>query len=427
MGWLWSKQQAPPAPVVIANGNGVAAATNAAVSLDRMSSDMLREYVRSIYLWRSVDMIGQMSSSVVLEVHTETGKLDPRQQKVAEVLARPNPQWTGAALQYFITASLAVANRAFLKQVRGTNGNSPIILELWPVNANEITIKYLNNSKVIAAFDHATASGTVTYPVDLETGECELLYVHRPALNWQSDKSPAAVAAAPAEVFTRILQRCADIVSNSSNITGVLSTEAEVGDKVVQDVKASLERFKLNGRESGGTMVTANAKWLMTRLSEDPSTALSVEIKDSLARDVCMTFGVPSQLVGLPGQDTYNNMAMARVGFLTDTILPGYINLYVSALNHALLHGSDAEIRVDITHIPAMAQARLQLVDIARNATMLTVNEQRALLGYPPYADDPVADVPIMVEDMNRKRLQVEVLAGQVGRETGQGNEEGEP
>jgi phage portal protein BeeE len=417
MGWLWSKQAPPPAVVV--NGSGVAAASNTQVSLDRMSNDMLREYVRSIYLWRSVDMIGQMSSSVALEVHTESGNLGAAEQKVAEVLQRPNPQWTGAALQYFISASLAVANRAFLKQVRGTNGNSPIILELWPVNANEITIRYLNHSKVIASFEHATATGTVTYPVDPETGDCELLYVHRPALNWQSDKSPASVAAAPAEVFTRILQRCADIVSNSSNITGVLSTEAEVGDKVVHDVKDSLNRFKLNGKESGGTMVTANAKWVLTRLSEDPSTALSVEIKDSLARDVVMTFGVPTQLVGLPGQDTYNNMAMARVGFLTDTILPGYINLYVAALNHALLHGSEAEIRVDITHIPAMAQARLQLVDIARNATMLTVNEQRALLGYPAYTDDPVADVPIMVEDMNRKRLQVEVLAGQVGRETG--------
>jgi phage portal protein BeeE len=421
MGWLWSKQAPPPA--VVTNGAGVASATNAQISLDRMSSDMLREYVRSIYLWRSVDMIGQMSSSVALEVHAEEGAaLGPVEQKVADVLTRPNPQWTGAALQYFVAASLAVTNRAFLKQVRGTNGNSPVILELWPVNANEIAIRYLNNTKMIAGFEHTTTKGQVYYPVDPETGDCDLLYVNRPVLNWQADKSPASVAAAPAEVFTRILQRCADIVSNSSNITGVLSTEAEVGDKVVHDVKAGLDRFKLTGKDSGGTMVTANAKWVMTRLSEDPSTALSVEIKDSLARDVVMTFGVPTQLVGLPGQDTYNNMAMARVGFLTDTILPGYINLYVSALNHALLHASAAEIRVDITHIPAMAQARLQLVDIARNATMLSVNEQRALLGYPAH-DNPTADIPIMVEDMERKRLQVEVLGGQVGREVGQEGE----
>jgi phage portal protein BeeE len=135
---------------------------------------------------------------------------------------------------------------------------------------------------------------------------------------------------------------------------------------------------------------------------------------------VVMTFGVPTQLVGIPGADTYNNISNARVGFLTDTVLPGYINLYVAALNHALLPDASAQIQADITHIPAMAAARLQLVDIARNATMLSVNEQRALLGYPAH-DDPDADVPIMVEDMQRKRLQVEILAGQVGRETENG------
>jgi HK97 family phage portal protein len=417
MGWF--TKAAPPAPVVVNGNGGVTSAIHTTVSLDRMSSQMLTEYVRSIYLWRCVDMIAQMSSSVALEVHNagnEDGGLAPREQGVANVLSRPNPQWTGANLQYFVAASLAVVNRAYLKQVRGVSGNSPVVLELWPINANEVQIEYLDNSKVISAFKRTTTKGVETYPVDPETGECELIHIHRPALNVHSDKSPAAIAAAPAEVFTRILQRCADIVSNSSNITGLLSTEKELHQKVLDEVRAQLDRFKLNGKESGGTMIAANAKWGLTRLSEDPSTALSVEIKDSLARDVCMTFGVPTQLVGIPGTDTYNNLINARVGFLTDTVLPGYINLYVAALNHALLHESGAQIRVDVTHIPAMAQARLQLVDIARNATMLTVNEQRALLGYPAH-DDALANVPIQIEIMSRQRLQVEIMAGNVGKE----------
>ena len=362
----WFTKAAPPA-VVNGNANTVTSAVHTQVSLDRASSEMLTQYVRSIYLWRCVDMIGQMSSSVALEVHNgdEDSGLDSRQQGVANVLARPNPQWTGAALQYFVAASLAVANRAFLKQVRGVSGNSPVILELWPINSNEVTIDYYDNSKVIAAFKRTTTKGVETYPVDPETGDCELIHINRPALNHQTDKSPAAIAAAPAEVFTRILQRCADIVSNSSNITGLLSTEKELHQKVLDEVRAQLDRFKLTGKESGGTMIAANAKWSLTRLSEDPASALSVEIKDSLARDVCMTFGVPTQLVGIPGTDTYNNLINARVGFLTDTVLPGYINLYVAALNHALMHQSGSEIRVDVTHIPAMAD---QLLRSSRHA-----------------------------------------------------------
>src|SRR5262249_43414984 len=163
----------------------------------------------------------------------------------------------------------------------------------------------------------------------------------------------------------RIMQRCADIVSNTSNITGLLSTDAEILEERLQSMKDKLAEFKLRGSQSGGTLLSSNAKWNFTRLSEDPTNALSVAIKDSLARDVVMTFGVPSQLVGLPGQDTYNNIAMARVAFLTDTVMPGYIGLYVAALNLALLPGNGAIIRPDISQLPVMVQGRLQMTETA--------------------------------------------------------------
>jgi phage portal protein BeeE len=152
----------------------------------------------------------------------------------------------------------------------------------------------------------------------------------------------------------------------------------------------------------------------MTRLSEDPSSALSVEIKDSIARDVVVTFGVPTQLVGLPGTDTYNNIALARVGFLTDTILPSYIGLYVAGLNHELMTAGTATIVPDIEHIPAMIAYRQQLTKTATEATMLSINEQRALVGYPPYDDDEMANVPVKLEELRLKRLAIEVQGGNV-------------
>src|SRR5215471_5770858 len=67
---------------------------------------------------------------------------------------------------------------------------------------------------------------------------------------------------------------------------------------------------------------TANARWQLTRLSEDPSSAPSVEMKDAIARDVVTRMGVPTQLVGIPGSDTYANLAHARVGLLTEPCCP---------------------------------------------------------------------------------------------------------
>jgi hypothetical protein len=143
---------------------------------------------------------------------------------------------------------------------------------------------------------------------------------------------------------------------------------------------------------------------------------MSVELKDSLARDVVMVFGVPTQLVGISGTDTYNNIALARVGFLTDTVLPGYMNLYVAGLNHALMRNG-AKIAVDLEHVPAMMAARSQMVDIAAKANMLSINEQRKILGYPEYEDEEYedADVPVKLVEFRLKRLAIEAQGGNVG------------
>jgi len=410
------RKQTPTSPITSPSpppsGPPVESAGGPLIGFNRTNEVMLREYTRSIYLWRCVDMIAQMSSSIVLDVMAKENRpLTDDERQIDDLVKHPNPQWTAAQLQYFIAASLGVANRAFLKRVRSAVDGAT--LELWPIPANEVQPRFYPNSQVIEAWERVTASGKEEYPID-ETGDSDLICVRRPALNEATDRSPAVVALAPAEVFTRILQRCYDIVSNASNITGMLSTETEIGKTAVREIKDTLLKYRTGGGDSGGVLVTANAKWDLTRLSEDPSQALSVSIKDSLARDVCMTFGVPTQLVGIPGTDTYNNLALARVGLLTDTVLPGYINLYVSALNHALMQGELGAARIvpNVAAIPSMAASRLQLVDTASKATMLSVNEQRGLLGYPPYDDDEMADVPVLLEQMRRLRLQVELAGG---------------
>jgi HK97 family phage portal protein len=415
MGWIKAMFGTPVPAAAAASPPDAAVSHNTSVDLDRLNADLAKQFVRSIYLWRCVDMIASMSASVPLFVYKdEDSQLRASELGVAKLLTRPNPQWTGAALQYYVAASIAVSNKAFLLRVRGAGG---VTQELWPIAPTDVTIIYVNGSRMIQKFQVMNGmnggTGIDEYEVD-ENGDSDLIYIRRPALNRWTDKSPAAIAAAPAEVFTRVLQRCADIVSNSSNITGLLSTDSELAKGAVAEIKDKITQFRTGQAQSGGTLVTANAKWNLTRLSEDPASALSVEIKDSLARDVAMTFGVPSQLLALPGQDTYNNLGEARVALISETVLPGYINLYVSGLNHALMRNG-AEVRPDIEHIPAMMAYRRQLTKAAVEATMLSVNEQREMLGYPPYEDDEMADVPVKLEELKLKRLAIEVQGGNVG------------
>lgn len=411
--WLsWGSAPADSAasPNIMPGPPGAEVAMGECANLDRLNANLLVEYVKSIYLWRCVDVIGSMSASVPLIVKKDDEtQLTAQQRNIETLLKRPNPQWTGGALQYFVATSIALANKAFLLRVRGAGNTTQ---ELWPISPSDVVIRYSNGSRMIQGFDVMTGGQARRYDVD-EGGDSDLIYIRRPAINYQTDKSPAAIAAAPAEVFTRVLQRCADIVSNSSNITGLLSTESEIAKNAIQEIKDRIQQFRTGSSQSGGTLVTANAKWNLTRLSEDPATALSVEIKDSLARDVAMTFGIPTQILGLPGQDTFNNLAEARVSLYTNCVL-GYIELYVGGLNHSLMGNNGAQVVPDTEHIPAMIAYRQTLMKTAVEATMLSVNEQRQMLGYPPFEDED-ADTPVLLEQLKLKRLAIEVQGGAVG------------
>src|SRR5215471_12182266 len=129
--WQFFTKQAPAPPPE----RPAEVAFGESVNLERLNVDLVREYGRSIYLWRCVDIIGSMAASVPLEVYKEDDtELTAAEEAVDELLERPNPQWTGHALQYFVAASIAVANKAYLLRVRGTNNATQ---ELWPLGTNE--------------------------------------------------------------------------------------------------------------------------------------------------------------------------------------------------------------------------------------------------------------------------------------------------
>jgi hypothetical protein len=108
-----------------------------------------------------------------------------------------------------------------------------------------------------------------------------------------------------------------------------------------------------------------------------------IEVKFSSARDVALAFGVPPQLLGIPGDNTYSNYAEARLAFWEDTALP-LLQMIVNDWNNWLGSIYGVEIKPDIDSIPAIAEKRLSMWQMADQSQDLTINERRALKGYGP-------------------------------------------
>jgi len=155
-------------------------------------------------------------------------------------------------------------------------------------------------------------------------------------------------------------------------------------------MKARLQQYATGEIESDGVLVTANAEWSLTRLSENPSSALSVDIMNALARNVYATFGVPAIPLGLPGTEAaYGATTSARVGLLSDVVLPSYLNLVLAGLNHQLMRGGEAKIVADVDRVPTLLTYRQSLTESAQRSKFMTTNERRAMIGLPSPTSRP--------------------------------------
>jgi HK97 family phage portal protein len=138
-------------------------------------------------------------------------------------------------------------------------------------------------------------------------------------------------------------------------------------------------------------LLEGGMKWQQMGLS--PTDMGIIDSKNASARDICLAWGVPPQLLGIPGDNTYSNYSEARLSFWEDTVLP-LLGLIAGDLSRKL--GNGLELRPDLEKIPAIVDRRAKLWEMTEATNSLTVNEKREAMGYPPIDGGDVLLVPSM-------------------------------
>ncbi|MBX9869241.1 MAG: phage portal protein, partial [Burkholderiaceae bacterium] len=107
-----------------------------------------------------------------------------------------------------------------------------------------------------------------------------------------------------------------------------------------------------------------------------------INIKHSSARDVALAFGVPPQLLGIPGDNTYANLKEARMALWEQTIIP-LLQSVTDALNNWLvpMFDSNLSLGLDQDAIPIFAEKRDAYWERISKADFLSADEKRKLLG----------------------------------------------
>ena len=165
------------------------------------------------------------------------------------------------------------------------------------------------------------------------------------------------------------------VKSSSDNYSGNLSQEQF--DRLKEQVDTTFSGSANAGRP---LLLEGGLEW--KEMSMSPRDMDFLATKNNAARDIALSFGVPPQLLGIPGDNTYSNLQEARIALWEETILP-LLDHLCDALNSWLVPSFSEQLHLsyhkdEINVLSAKREATWQRIS---HCSFMTINEKRLAFG----------------------------------------------
>ncbi len=173
------------------------------------------------------------------------------------------------------------------------------------------------------------------------------------------------------------------LLDNAARPSGALVYEAGDGSTLSAEqferLRREMDAFVGSGNAGRPLLLEGGLKWQAMSLS--PADMDFAGCKAAAAREIALAFGVPSMLLGLPGDATYANYREANKALWRSTVLPLAGTILTSIAQGVEGWFEGAALSVDLNQVPALAEDRERLWASVSAASFLDAGEKRALLG----------------------------------------------
>lgn len=342
-------------------------------------------YQKNVVVYRCVSLIARGVGSVPW--HLYQGDERMQTHPLLTLLKNPNPCQGLARFMEALTAYLLLSGNVYIEAV--IPENEP--LELYLLRPDRVRV-IPGNYGIPEAYTYTLKGRTLRIPVDPLNGKSRIHHIHtfHPLNDWYG-MSPIEAAAHAIDQHNAVAGHNLALLQNGGRPTGALQVNPQDQDMLTEEqrslLREELQKAHEGSRNAGRIMILeGDIQWKEMGLS--PKDLDFIEGKNLSAREIAQVYGVPPMLVGVPGDATFANYKEARYHLWEDTILP-HLEMIKGELNHWLtpLFGENLALDYDTDSIPALAPKREALWAKLENASFLTMNEKRELVGYPPISE----------------------------------------
>lgn len=398
-------QQTKSASYFFTLGQGRAGLTGA--GYDKLATE---GYGECLVAFACINKIASAVASIDLQLYEKAkgGKITKVEDSdLLELLEHPNPAQSGREFMQYLVSYYLLASNAYVFgngiDPKRNNGKPPSELQI--LNPGKVKVEP-GPSLFPSRYEYRpTPDQFQTFEVDQLSGRSAILQLKSfHPLNAWTGLPALAPAARSVDIHTSGQAWNMSLIKNGARPSGAMVVKGKdgqaefLGDEQYTRLKQQIDE-KFSGTANAGKPILLEGGLEWQEMSLNPKDMEFLEGKNSAARDIALAFGVPPQLLGIPGDSTFSNFAEAKLAFQTDTVLP-LLGWILDGFNRWLVpyYSDSMFLWYDEEMIPALEPLRKQKADRINSASYLTVNEKRTAMGLDSLAD--AGDVVLVPSSM---------------------------
>jgi HK97 family phage portal protein len=345
-------------------------------------ANLAREgFGRNAVAYRCVRMIAEAAASAPLAVFADGVRDDDH--PAARLLARPNPEQSGAEWLEGVYGALQTAGNAYVEAVTPAREGDGAPGELWSLRPDWVQV-VPGRAGWPEAYEYAVGGRSVRLGREADGW---MPVMHLKLFHPTDDHygfSPLEAASFAIDVHNASGAWNKALLDNAARPSGALVFNGRDGERLTEAqfaaLKAELGEAHAGALNAGRPLVLEGGlDW--KPMSMSPADMDFIAGKHAAAREIALAFGVPPQLLGIPGDATYANYREANAAFWRGTVIP-LARKTAGALT-GWLGGRYAGVRIepDLDAVPALQPERDALWARLNAASFLTDEERRRMAG----------------------------------------------
>ena len=326
--------------------------------------------------YRCVRMIAEGAAATPLAVFADGVRTEDH--PLARLLARPNPEQGGAEWLEGLYGGLQTAGNAYAEAT-----GDATVEELWSLRPDRVKV-VPGRAGWPEAYEYSVDGRSVRIG---RAGDGWMPVMQLKLFHPTDDHygfSPLEAAAFAIDVHNASGAWNKALLDNAARPSGALVYGARDGERLTAE---QFEALRAQVSEShSGTMNAGRPMILEGGLDWKPMSWTPADMdfiagKHAAAREIALAFGVPPQLLGIPGDATYANYREANVAFWRGTVAPLVRKTAAALTNWLGPRFPGCRIEADLEAVPALQPEREALWARLNVATFLTDEERRRMAG----------------------------------------------